>query len=48
MPAPDRIKQLVETFEQNINEYRSHKNETVTFCRGSNAGDEYRIEQRVD
>ncbi|MDD2921161.1 MAG: Eco57I restriction-modification methylase domain-containing protein [Anaerolineales bacterium] len=28
MPAPDRIKQLVETFEQNINEYRSHKNET--------------------
>ncbi len=28
MPAPDRIKQLVETFEQNIDEYRSHKNET--------------------
>lgn len=27
MPAPDHIKQLVETFEQNINEYRSHKNE---------------------
>ncbi len=28
MPAPDRIKQLVETFEQNINEYHSGKNET--------------------
>jgi len=28
MPAPDRIKQLVETFEQNINAYHSQKNET--------------------
>ena len=28
MPAPDRIKQLIETFEQNIHEYRSNKNET--------------------
>ena len=28
MPVPDRIKQLVETFEQNIREYQSHKNET--------------------
>jgi type I restriction-modification system DNA methylase subunit len=28
MSAPDRIKQLVETFEQNIAEYRSSKNET--------------------
>ncbi|MCI0554012.1 MAG: type I restriction enzyme HsdR N-terminal domain-containing protein, partial [Anaerolineae bacterium] len=28
MPAPERIKQLIETFEKNINEYRFHKNET--------------------
>jgi hypothetical protein len=28
MPAPERIKQLIETFEQNIEEYRLHKNET--------------------
>lgn len=28
MPAPERIKQLVETFEQNLNEYRFNKNET--------------------
>lgn len=28
MPAPDRIKQLITTFEQNINDYRSNKNET--------------------
>ena len=28
MPAPERVKRLVETFEQNINEYRSRKNET--------------------
>jgi len=28
MPAPDKIKQLVETFEQNLNEYHTHKNET--------------------
>ncbi len=28
MPAPDRIKQLIETFEQNIAAYHSQKNET--------------------
>jgi type I restriction-modification system DNA methylase subunit len=28
MTAPDKIKQLVETFEQNLNEYRTRKNET--------------------
>ena len=28
MTAPDRIRQLVETFEQNIHEYHSRKNET--------------------
>jgi len=28
MTAPDKIKQLVETFEQNIHEYQSRKNET--------------------
>jgi hypothetical protein len=28
MPAPDKIKQLVETFEQNLNEYHTRKNET--------------------
>lgn len=28
MPAPDRIKQLIETFEQNIAAYRTQKNET--------------------
>ena len=26
MPAPDKIKQLVETFEQNLNEYHTRKN----------------------
>ena len=25
MPAPDKIKQLVETFEQNLNEYHTRK-----------------------
>jgi hypothetical protein len=28
MPAPDKIKQLVETFEQNLKEYQTRKNET--------------------
>lgn len=28
MPAPESIRKLVETFEQNISDYRSHKNET--------------------
>lgn len=28
MPAPERIKKLIETFEQNINDYRFKKNET--------------------
>ena len=28
MPAPESIRKLVETFEQNINEYRTDKNET--------------------
>ena len=28
MPAPNIIKQRIETFEQNIPEYRSYKNET--------------------
>ncbi len=28
MPAPDRVRQLIETFEQNIAAYRSQKNET--------------------
>jgi len=28
MPAPDKIKQLVQTFEQNLNEYHTRKNET--------------------
>jgi predicted type IV restriction endonuclease len=28
MPAPEKIKQLIQTFEQNLNEYRTHKNET--------------------
>ena len=25
MPAPDKIKQLVETFEQNLNEYHTQE-----------------------
>ncbi len=29
MPAPEKIKQLIQTFEQNLNEYRTHKNETL-------------------
>lgn len=28
MAAPERIRRLIETFEQNQHEYRSHKNET--------------------
>jgi len=28
MPAPESIRKLVETFEQNISDYRLHKNET--------------------
>ncbi|HET7142446.1 MAG TPA: hypothetical protein VFI68_00380 [Anaerolineales bacterium] len=28
MPVPDKIKQQVETFEQNLNEYHTSKNET--------------------
>jgi hypothetical protein len=28
MPAPDKIKQLIETFEQNLKEYQTRKNET--------------------
>ena len=28
MTAPDKIKQLVQTFEQNLNEYHTRKNET--------------------
>jgi hypothetical protein len=28
MTAPDKIRQLVETFEQNLDDYRTHKNET--------------------
>jgi len=28
MSAPDKIKQLVETFEQNLKEYQTRKNET--------------------
>ena len=28
MPAPDKLRKLVETFEQNLNEYHTRKNET--------------------
>ena len=28
MPAPERVRQLIETFEQNIAAYHSQKNET--------------------
>ena len=28
MTTPESIRKLVETFEQNLNEYRTHKNET--------------------
>jgi hypothetical protein len=28
MTAPESICKLIETFEQNLNEYRTHKNET--------------------